>query len=107
METLPNNTLLIFTDFAATMVLWAFQAKKVLVVDAHAILDNFVCLYNRWNVQVEDNEKGEQENVKVQTVDVHHYLAESLTKGKKSDHAMHNQCLDHLTKISLLLLDDN
>ena len=88
-QTLPNDTLLIFTDFAATMVLRAFQAKNS-SVDAYAILDNFVCLYNRWNVQVE------QENIKLWTVDVHHYLAETLTKGKKSDHAMHNQCLDHL-----------
>ena len=42
---LPKDTLLIFTDFAAVMALRASQAKKS-SIDAHAINDNFVCVFN-------------------------------------------------------------
>ena len=49
--------------------------------------------------------KEEKEGVEIQTevtvfdVDVHHFFAETLSKGKKTDHAMHNVCLDHLIEM--------
>jgi hypothetical protein len=32
-------------------------------------------------------------------VDVHHFFEETFTAGKKTDHAMHNACLDHMIKL--------
>ena len=95
LATLPPNTLLILTDFAATMVLWAFQTKNS-SVDGYAVHGNFVCMYNRRTVKVKDkDDEGEpSEEVQIHTVDVHHLFAETISQGKKPDHAMHNICLD-------------
>jgi phosphodiesterase/alkaline phosphatase D-like protein len=54
--------------------------------DSHAVIDNFVCLYGREDVTVTDKENGHTETVVV-TVDVHHFLAETFSKGKKKTHA--------------------
>ena len=104
---LPKDTLLIFTDFAAVMALRASQAKNS-SIDAHAINDNFVCVFNRRNVDVKEMSKkkskksdgeamsNEMETIEIFTIDVHHLFAETISKGKKNDHAMHNVSLDAL-----------
>lgn len=94
---LPRDTLIIQTDFAATPNLTATE-KLNSATDSHAVIDNFVCLYGREDVTVTDKENGHTETVVVFTVDVHHFLAETFSKGKKNDHAMHNACLDALIK---------
>ena len=98
--TLPADTLLIFTDFAAVLALRAFQTKNS-SVDAHAVNDNFVCVYNRRICPVKEEKEGVeiQTEVTVFDVDVHYFFAETLSKGKKTDHAMHNVCLDHLIEM--------
>ena len=90
-RTLPDNTLLVFTDFSATLVLRALEAKNS-SVDAHAVLDNFVCLYKRRKAKVK--EKDKEEEVEIFTCDVHHFFADTISAGKKSDHVMHNTCFD-------------
>lgn len=94
---LPRDTLIIQTDFAATPNL-AANEKLNCATDSHAVIDNFVCLYGREDVTVTDKDNGDKETVVVFTVDVHHFLAETFSKGKKNDHAMHNACLDALIK---------
>ena len=95
LATLPPNTLLILTDFAAMMVLQAFQTKNS-SVDGHTVNGKVVCRYNRRTVKVKDkDDEGEpSEEVQIHTVDVHHFFAETISKGKKTDHAMHNICID-------------
>jgi len=39
------------------------------------------------------------DTVQIFTVDVYHFFAETISKGKKNDHAMHNICLDKLVEI--------
>jgi len=62
--------------------------------------DNFVCVSNRRISTVEETKKvmGEtilvRDHVEVFDVDVHHYFEETYSKGKKTDHTMHNVCLD-------------
>ena len=80
---LKNDTLLIFTHFAAVMALRAFQTPNS-CVDAHAINDSFVVIYNRETVQVGELRK----DIETFDVDVHHFFAETISKGKKNDHAM-------------------
>ena len=48
---LPPDTLLIFTDFAASMCLRAAETKNS-SMDAHAVNDNFVVIYNRQMVNL-------------------------------------------------------
>ena len=79
-RTLPDNTLLVFTDFSATLVLRALEAKNS-SVDAHAVLDNFVCLYKRRKAKVK--EKDKEEEVEIFTCDVHHFFADTISAGKK------------------------
>eukprot|EP00956_Cyclotella_meneghiniana_P016615 scaffold26325_cov20-Cyclotella_meneghiniana.AAC.1 len=91
---LPPTSIMIFTDFAALMCLRAFEAKNS-SVDAHAICATFVVMYNRRFVTLK-KKIGECETVfqhELFNVDVHHFFAETLEKGKKNDHAMHNTCL--------------
>lgn len=101
--TLGRSTLLIFTDFAAVMILRAYQAKNS-SVDAHAINDNFICVYNRRSVNVVEKKKVAKEIIEISeeieifTTDVHHFFAETMSKGKKNDHAMHNACFDALIR---------
>jgi len=98
-DRLPPDTLLIFTDFAASMCLRAFQTKNS-SVDGHAVNDNFVCIYNRRKVKVkEKDDEGnilddEEKEITVFTCDVHHFFAETISSGKKNDHQMHNVALD-------------
>eukprot|EP00956_Cyclotella_meneghiniana_P028855 scaffold68305_cov22-Cyclotella_meneghiniana.AAC.1 len=103
---LPPNTLLIFTDFAASMALRAAEAKNS-SVNAHAVNDNFVVVYNKRTVKLKERKKrkhievlneDEQEDLTIWTCDVHHFFAESMSKGKKNDHAMHNTSLDAVIK---------
>lgn len=96
---LPKDCILIFTDFAASMCLRAFQAKNS-SVDGHAVCANFVVIWNRRIAKVKEKDKDENgdvteevKDIQIWTVDVHHFFAETLSKGKKSDHAMHNCCL--------------
>jgi len=71
LATLPPNTLLILTDFAATMVLWAFQTKNS-SVDGHAVNDNVICMYNRRTVKVKDKDDEGEPSEEVQIHTVHH-----------------------------------
>jgi hypothetical protein len=97
---LPDDTLLIFTDFAAVMALRALETKNS-SVDAHCVNDTFVLVWKKRNVRVQGTKKDENghevdidEMLRIFTVDVEHFFAETLKKGKKSDHAMHNVCLN-------------
>ena len=86
--TLPKDELLIFTDFAAVMSLRSFQTKNS-SVDGHAVNENFVCLYNRRKVTVTEKRMENEVEIEVNgelyifTVDVHHFFAETISKGKK------------------------
>jgi len=90
----------VFTDVAAVMALRAFQTKKS-SVDGHAVNDNFVCISNRRLCTIEEKEKNLNNTISVSNelqmfdVDVHHYFEETYTPGKKTDHDMHNVCLDN------------
>ena len=94
---LRKDTLLIFTDFAAVMALRAFQVKNS-AIDGHAINDNFVVIYNQRIVKVKEKDSETENNMEIFNVDVHHFFAETLSKGKKNDHAMHHVSLDALIK---------
>lgn len=94
---LRKDTLLIFTDFAAVMALRAFQVKNS-AIDGHAINDNFVVIYNQRIVKVKEKDSKTENNMEIFNVDVHHFFAETLSKGKKNDHAMHHVSLDALIK---------
>ena len=111
---LPANTLLILTDFAASMCLRAAETKNS-SVDAHAVNDNFVCIYNRRIITLKQNRKrskieilevNEWEDLTIWTCDVHHFFAETFSKGKKNDHQMHNVCLDALIKQYIAVFDE-
>ena len=99
-QQLRPDTLLVFTDFAAVMALRAFQTKNS-SVDGHAVNDNFVCISNRRIATVEEKKKTKDKSVLVSydlevfDVDVHHYFEETYSSGKKTDHVMHNVCLDN------------
>ena len=106
---LRQNEMLILTDFASVLALRAFQTKNS-SVDGHAVNDNFVVLHNRRIVKVRDIEARKKkkdnevemqindEEIVICTVDVHHFFAETISKGKKNDHAMHNICLDAIIR---------
>jgi hypothetical protein len=101
---LSRDTILIFTDFAAVMALRARQAKNS-SVDAHAIIANFVILWNKRDVKAKGKKKGKngeemefEEKVTISNVDVVHFFAETFEKGKKNDHVMHNACLDEIIR---------
>ena len=100
---LPNATLLICTDYAVTMNLRAKETTNS-SVNAHAINDNFVCINNRRvsEAKVKQKENGEEsvttEQVTLFAVNVHHFFAETISKDKKTDHAMHNCDLDAIIK---------
>ena len=97
---LRPNTLIVLTDFADVMALRAFQTNKS-SVDGHAVNDNFVCILNRRLCTIEEKEKIPNNTISVSNelqvfdVDVHHYFEETYTPGKKTDHNMHNVCLDN------------
>ena len=100
LDYLPVDTLLIFTDFAAMMALRAFQTKNS-SVDGHCVNDNFVCMYNKRQVVTKNKMKKNEveagvgeKSIRIFTVDVHHFFAETISKGKKADHVMHNIALD-------------
>ena len=102
---LEPDTLLIFTDFAAVMCLRAFQTKNS-SVDGHCINDNFVCIYNRRSVGVKEKSGTNDcefvsinDTVQIFTVDVYHFFAETISKGKNKVHAMHNICLNKLVEM--------
>ena len=75
---LRADSLLICTDFAAVMALRAFQTPNS-CVDGHAINENFVVVYNRQLVEVGDN----KEKIETFDVDVYHFFAKTISKGKK------------------------
>ena len=72
--------------------------------------DNFVVLHNRIIVNVRDMEARKKkkdnevemqinnEEIVICTVDFHHFFAETISKGKQNDHAMHNTCLDAIIR---------
>ena len=69
--------------------------------------DNFIVVSNRRVATVKEKKKDEngnetgktvEEQVHIATVDVHHFFAATLKKGKKNDHAMHIVCLDAIIK---------
>ena len=101
---LQQDELIILTDFAAVMDLRAAEAKNS-SVDSHAVNDNFVCLHRPRTVRVKGKEKNENgdevetsEDIKIFETNVHHFFAETYSKGKKTDHPMHNICLDAIVK---------
>ena len=59
---LPAGTLLILTDFAASMCLRAAETKNS-SVDAHAVNDNFVCIYNRCIITL--NQKRKRSKIEI------------------------------------------
>ncbi len=98
------DTIIIFTDFAALMALRARQAKNS-SVDAHAIIANFVVLWNKREIVARGKKKDKNGNeveftepVTISNVDVVHFFAETFEKGKKNDHQMHNVCLDEIIR---------
>ncbi len=100
-DSLKPNECIILTDFGATTNLKATE-KVNSATDAHLVSCNAVVLSNRRIVQVKkplgDN-NFELEDVVVFDVSYLHFLAETLTKGKKADHAMHKVCLDKIIEI--------
>ena len=100
---LGPHEMLILTDFASVMALRAFQTKNS-SVDGHAVNDNFVVIHNRRLVKVSDIETRKkkkanevemqinEEEIMIFTVDVHHFFAETISKGKKKSN--HKQILN-------------
>ena len=96
LDSMGPNEAVIFTDYAAQLSLEALE-KVNSSTNAHAVDDVFVVLSNRREVEVCTKE-GSTEKVVVFDVDVHHFFAETFTKGKKNDHAMHLTCLYRLVE---------
>ena len=101
-KTPPPDTLLIFTDYAASMALRAIE-KVNSSVNAHAVNDNFVCISNRRKAIYTEKRKEDngdvsenEESKEIFTCDVFHIIAETLSKVKKNDHQMHNVALDEI-----------
>ena len=74
-------------------------------IDAHAVNDNFVVIWNRHLLHLKtkmmrlgqfDLGEEEWEHLIIWSCDVHHFFAETMSKGKENDHAMHNTALDAL-----------
>ena len=74
-------------------------------VDAHAINDNFVVLSNRRKAKIKvkkminGSEVEVEEEIETWTVDVFHFITDTMEKGKQNDHAMHHACLDYIMKL--------
>lgn len=55
------------------------------------------------NVQKSKKDDGvetiETKELEVFTIDVHHFFAKTIEKGKKNDHVMHNTCLDAIISL--------
>jgi hypothetical protein len=88
---LPQDTLLIFSDFATSMCLRAAETKNS-SVDAHTVNDNFVVIWNRRSVNLKtkmtrlgqvDLDEEEWEHLTIWSCDVHHFFAATMSKGKK------------------------
>ena len=100
---LPPGYILVFTDFSAVMDLRARDTVNC-AIDGHAVCDNFIVISNRRTVPVEkEKKKGEvnigeteHDDIEIATVDVHHFFAATIERGKKNDHAMHIVCLEAL-----------
>lgn len=102
--TLRDDTILIFTDYAAVLALRASETKNS-SVDAHAINDNFLVIISKRRKavvkvkrKVEGQEVEVEDDVPVWRVDIKHMIGETMSKGKKNDWAFHNKCLDFIAK---------
>ena len=100
---LKEGTLLIFTNFAAVMCLWAFHTKNS-SVDGHVLNDNFVYIYNRQKVGIKGKRRKNDveveigDKIQIFTVDVHHFFAKTISKGRENNYAMHNVSMDAIIK---------
>lgn len=99
-NSLKEDECLVLTDFGATTNLKATETVNS-ATDGHLVCCNAVVLSNRRTVKVKKplGDGFEEEDVVVFDVYYLHFLAETLSKGKKADHAMHQVCLDHVIKL--------
>ena len=100
---LKPDILLIFTDFSAVMALHVFQ-KKTSSVGGHAINGNFVVIWNRRKVKVKEKNCETESEIEIFNADVHHFFAETISKGKKkrSCHAQYFiGCFDKALSIDI------
>jgi hypothetical protein len=88
---IDRDSLLIFTDFSASMVLRAKAALNS-SVDGHAVLAIFVVCYGSRKVTTPAGEKT------VNDCDVWYFFGDTKSKGKKNDHVFHNACLKHIVE---------
>lgn len=117
LSNMDEDTIVISTDFGATMDLYANELKNASVND-HAVICNFVVYSNRrmrpgWYILgflsmaanahilfcLVQNEDGTTSLKPFYDVDVHHFIADTKTKGKKADHATHNTALDKIIEL--------
>ena len=88
LRTLPLNTLLMFADHAAVMILRAVQVNDS-SVDGHAINDTFVCLCLRRKCTLKEKKEANgrvtwsEDEIEMFSVDAHHFFASTISKGKK------------------------
>ena len=97
-NSLQDDECIILTDFGATTNLKATETVNS-ATDAHLVSCNAVVLSKRRKVTVNrplEDGGVDSEDVIVFDVSYIHFLAETLTKGKKADHAMHKVCLDKI-----------
>ena len=74
-----------------------------------------MCIYNRRNVTLKERKRrinieklnvADWEDVTIWSCDVHHFFAETISKGKKNDHQMHLTCLRALIKEYIQIFDE-
>ena len=67
-------------------------------VDNHAILAIFYVVQNWQKVKIykEKSNGREKDEVIVSDCDAWHFLGDTMSQGKKTDHISHNACLDYM-----------
>jgi hypothetical protein len=92
-STVGPNSIIIMTDFAATLALKACETVNS-SVDSHAFLDNFIVISNRRKANVINrcNEEVTTTEVSLNDCDVHQFFGSTMSKGKKNDYISHNAC---------------
>ena len=90
LNTIPRNTILLFTDFSAQMDLLPNKTDNCHVA-SHAVLDIFFALRKTGKVNLSNGETIDFINT-----DLWYGFGGTIERGKKKDHLFHNSMLIYL-----------
>ena len=96
--TLRKEELLILSNFSVTFDLHVMETRNS-SINAHAVIDNFVCITNRRTAEAEDKKEDNvtiMDRLRINDCHVHQFFAKTLTKGKKAGYMVHKVCLDKI-----------